>query len=359
MRPNSWILTLGMALALTHSGRAWDGHDIITATAVESVGWLDSYPRVAVTARTGTIADIQQAYKFEFHGEQLGDTLSAREILARYVAEPDWGPDQELRYSWQQRFMGGYTGMSSRAYFHMYYPAFTVHAPIPGIPMGGAHRRVALWYEESRRAFARRDPYWGFRYLACALHYIEDVGQPFHSTQTSIHFVDFLHPISGTTQITANYHGVYEAWVWRQMQHEQAAERAGGKGKLGLLATLRGSEEDLYPNIGRYVKGVASRTHRVCASLVRAGIAFFDRRFMQPKDNQPTEKDVEQLEPEAARKALLEPTYVALTATARSIRGFLNDNRPDLVPAKPLLEVGDEPEGMTPPAPVTSAPSPR
>src|SRR5438132_6910 len=109
-----------LAAVLAPAVRAWDAHDLITRLAIQDLTWLDSLPPIHVTTRTDKVPEIRQDYGFPYHGEKVGDTIPARVILERYASEPDWGPDQELHASWQQRFMGGYTGMSSRGYFHMY-----------------------------------------------------------------------------------------------------------------------------------------------------------------------------------------------------------------------------------------------
>jgi hypothetical protein len=328
-----------MLLAAVHGllgraapARAWDGHDRITRAAIASVGWLDDYSHLIVTPFADRIEGIQPAYRFEFRGEHAGDTMPAREILVRYAAEPDWGFDQDLHASWQQAFMGGYTGLSSQAYFHMYYPAFTVHMPVPGIAMGAAPRRLALFQEAARAAFERNDPYWGFRYLACALHYIQDVGQPYHSTQTSVHFLDLNHPIDGTTKITSNYHLVYEGWVDHHMRLElRAAAQTGREGGFGFLAALRGSDAHTYPELHDYVEQVAHRSHRNASRLLRACVDFFDRRFKQPVDVAATDQDLAQIEPEEPRRRIVEATLPALRLTGQSIRGFLEHSRRRLV----------------------------
>jgi hypothetical protein len=307
--------------AMLAPASAWDGHDKITAAAIESLTWLDEFSAVPVTPPTDKIVGIHPDYTFEFHGEQPGQTMTAREILARYSFEPDWGFDQNLNVSWQQKFMGGTTGFSSQAYFHMYYPRFTVHLPIPGIEMGAAPSRLELWARAARTAFERNDPYWGFRYLACAMHYIEDVAQPFHATQTSIHFLSLQHPIEGTTKITGNYHFVYEGWV---------REKIDG-GRFGFLDALRGTDTVSYGSQPDYVKKVAKTSHRQSAKLLKACVDFFDRRFKQPKDVVATPADHAQLEPAEPRGRIVAATLPALKLTGQSIRGFLEAARPNII----------------------------
>lgn len=327
MRSCALILAACFALA-ARPGQAWDGHDAITRAALESVYWLEDHAALKVTPHSDRIEGIQPTYTFAFHGEEVGSTISAREVLIRYSEEPDWGLDQNLNASWQQTFMGGYTGLSSQAYFHMYYPSFTVHLPVPGIEMGVAPQRLELWAQAAERAFERHDPYWGFRYLACALHYIEDVAQPYHSTQTAFQFVDLAHPIAGTTKITGNYHFVYEGWVRRQIEQEALAEAAGDRPAFGLLAAVRGTGSVSFPHRPDYVKKVARLSHKHASRLVKACVAFFDRKFKQPVDVAATEADLAQLEPAEPRTRMVAETVPALALTGRSIRGFLAHMHP-------------------------------
>lgn len=310
---------------------AWSGHPRLTREALREVTWIDEHGEIPVTPFEDRIAGINPAYRFTFHGEEPGQTISAREILIRYSEEPDWGMDQELNVSWQQRFMGGYTGFSSQGYFHMYYPAFTVHLPIPGIPMGAAPQRTALWYAQAAQAFERGDRYWGFRYLACALHYIQDVAQPYHSTQTTLRFLDPRSPINGTTRITQNYHFVYEGWIERQLDRELAGEI-----DHGLVTAVRGATTVTYDTIEKFVKKVAARSHGSASPLLKACLDFYDPRFRQPVEVPATDQDHDQLEPAEARGRIVAATLPALELTGQSMRGFLQLAREQLITPLPM-----------------------
>ncbi|MBI2944064.1 MAG: hypothetical protein HYY25_07675 [Candidatus Wallbacteria bacterium] len=316
MKIVAWLTTL--LLAAPAGAMAWDGHDRLTRLALADVAWLDSLPPVLVTTRTDRVSEIRQDYAFPYKGERQGDHLTARSILERYAMEPDDGPDQELRVSWQQRFMGGYTGMSSRGYFHMYYPSWTVHFPLPATAMGAAPERAALWCEAAKAALARGDTYWGLRYLACAMHYVEDLGQPYHATQTSTRFVVPTSPIAGTTKVTSNYHLAYEAWIARRVAEDT----------LELGQTLRGIDLEKFDDPGDAVRRVARKAHEQSGRLFGACIEFFGDRFHQPVDVPATEADLARMEPAGPRDRMIAATRPALALTARAIRGFLEPLRP-------------------------------
>jgi hypothetical protein len=91
------------------------------------------------------------------------------EVLALYSAEPDWGMDFNLKLSPLQKLTG-----ESQGYRHLRYGLFFFRA-------GVAHLRAVYFTELARTAFQRDDPYWGIRFSARAIHYIEDVLTPVHT----------------------------------------------------------------------------------------------------------------------------------------------------------------------------------
>ena len=91
---------------------------------------------VKITPMTYEVNPINDAYEFPYKEGVIGDTTTAEEILSIYCDEPDWGPDQNLNISWQQKFMGGYEGTASRGYLHCHYPAGSFNIPVPAMPMG-------------------------------------------------------------------------------------------------------------------------------------------------------------------------------------------------------------------------------
>jgi hypothetical protein len=332
MRTSRWVLVLAL---LAGEASAWEGHEVITRAAIASLSWLDQYSSLEVTPHTDAFPLLNQTYTFAFKGEKPGDRLSAREVLARYPSEPDWGCDQDLNVSPQQAYMGGYTGKASRGYFHMFYPPEAAVVPVPNVEMGAAPDRLALFYGAAQRAFERRDPYWGFRYLSCALHYIQDLGQPYHATQLSKEFFVPGEPVTHTAKKTANYHFVYEFWVEERLKEEDA-----GQSGFGLLAAVGGVRRAQYASLPNYVKRVAVLSHQQAPALVPACVDFFDRKFMQPVDVPFTAADLAQLEPAEPRARMLAATVPALKITGESIRGFLDYARAMIeasgTPASPI-----------------------
>ena len=91
------------------------------------------------------------------------------QILTVYSYEPDFGMDGKMALSPLQRLMG-----SSQAWrheeFHM------------GLRFGRVTEMVEYFDRLSRIAFERGDRYWGFRFMARAVHYLQDSGTPYHTS---------------------------------------------------------------------------------------------------------------------------------------------------------------------------------
>lgn len=316
MRRITGLLTAALLLSAATPLAAWDDHSRIRRLALEGVPELAALPAVAVTPLTAEITGINPATTFEFVGAAPGETQAPLDILATYAQEPDWGMDQELRVSWQQKFMGGYTGLSSQGYFHMYYPSLTIHLPLPVMSMGAAPKRAAQWREMARAAFEAGDEYWGWRFTAWSFHYIEDLAQPYHSTQTHRRFIQLGSPIQGTTNCTANFHLLYEHWVARRLQ----AEAEGGP-NFGLREALRTGEAVSTSAISKLAKKVARRSHKGFGGVAGQCIAYFGERFLSADRVEPTQAELDKVEDGPVLDALMETTRRYLSLAGGALRG--------------------------------------
>lgn len=124
-----------------------------------------------------------------------GQRVSALEILVAASEEPDHGLDLGLwqdNRTWYGDLMGFGTqpfgnpvlSYSSQAPFHM---GFFHEAPVLYWAAGWLRRcypeyRINTFLSLARFAFAHGHPYWGYRFLGWALHYIQDLTQPYHAT---------------------------------------------------------------------------------------------------------------------------------------------------------------------------------
>lgn len=147
--------------------------------------------------------------------------------LVLFSDEPDWGMDQGLFGSGDPRYgeipYGTLKGTGSQAPFHMYFPCENwVSLKIkPSLKQGMTHLRFVAFANLAQTALCAGDQYWGARFLACAIHYMQDMTAPYHSSA-----VPFLNPLvivkavfakdkerfsREKTQLLSNRHFLYEA----------------------------------------------------------------------------------------------------------------------------------------------------
>jgi hypothetical protein len=94
---------------------------------------------------------------------------------------------------------------------------------VPEIRDGMAYARMALFLRLARFAHAQGHPYWGYRFTAWALHYLEDISQPYHARATPhaglLYYLKFLFSGEKTrmkreaTRIVHNRHYLYEDYA--------------------------------------------------------------------------------------------------------------------------------------------------
>ncbi len=95
--------------------------------------------------------------------------------------------DQDLfdidRYGYGPAPFGGSTGLSSQAPFHV---AFLFENPllrwlVPSLNQSFLEERVRISFALARLAFNCGMDYWGWRFTAWGLHYLQDLTQPYHA----------------------------------------------------------------------------------------------------------------------------------------------------------------------------------
>src|SRR5262249_49886551 len=124
-----------------------------------------------------------------------GELASARQIVATAADEPDYGTDIGLwsdngtpygaLYGFgKQPFGNPKIEFSSQAPFHMgiYHEAKIVYLAAGFLKHTYPEMRIHQARSLARYAFASGHDYWGWRFTGWALHYIQDLTQPYHST---------------------------------------------------------------------------------------------------------------------------------------------------------------------------------
>ena len=124
----------------------------------------------------------------------VGEWVPALDVIASAADEPDYGMDLGLwenngtdhgrRYGFgKQPFGNPALAFSSQAPFHM---GFFHESPVVYAAAGFLRRtypeyRVHLWQTLARHAMKTGHDYWGWRFSGWALHYVQDLTQPYHA----------------------------------------------------------------------------------------------------------------------------------------------------------------------------------
>ncbi|HBN08326.1 MAG TPA: hypothetical protein DD435_06680 [Cyanobacteria bacterium UBA8530] len=197
------LLALLFFFGLGAPAYGWARHDLLVRQVFGETVWLDRYKDIVVTAYDyEEKAPYNPDYEAKYPDKKVGERTTAREILIHYADEPDWGMDANLNLSSFQPIIGG-----SRGYRHQYY-FFGL------LRLGQGPERAAYFYDMSKQAFAKGDSYWGFRFFARCLHYLQDLGQPLHTqpaTMGQIGKLMFQPP--KLVNFATNLHYAYERYV--------------------------------------------------------------------------------------------------------------------------------------------------
>ncbi|MBU6153788.1 MAG: hypothetical protein KGP28_05755 [Bdellovibrionales bacterium] len=153
------------------------------------------------------------------------ETLSVSDLLRLgFIDEPDHGMDQDLPESadpsGDRKWMGGVSGPTSQGFRHMVFPGIEWSSPLRTlqIPMGKvgvAPERIDLLSKVSAEYIKADQLFFGLRTLLWREHFIQDLLQPFHTSQVpDPSMLPWKELFSGfvkqSTRTIANYHYAYE-----------------------------------------------------------------------------------------------------------------------------------------------------
>lgn len=227
--------------------------------APDPVGGL--LPVTAVATLPAGMAARQNRYVQVTDGEAVG----ALDVVATAANEPDYGLDLGL-YADNGTAYGLRMGLgrqpygnpaldyASQAPLHM---GFHHEARLVNVAVGDLRRtmidsRIALFSALARHAFASGHPYWGWRFTGWALHYVQDLTQPYHATAlpgvglARLLFVSladllgFEGPKRAAIALVSNRHLVLETYQHKRMLRAMAS----GQKDDALLAALRDARDD-------------------------------------------------------------------------------------------------------------------
>ncbi|MEJ5228534.1 MAG: hypothetical protein WHT65_00880 [Pseudothermotoga sp.] len=123
------------------------------------------------------------------------------QILTVYSVEPDLGMDEGLNLSPLQSMIGNSQGVRHMKYRLLFLDFFE------------GSNSFYYFVNMSKEAFKKGDEYWGYRFLARALHYLEDLSMPFHNTPGT--FFDTLKALSDKQMASylSNLHYSYDDYL--------------------------------------------------------------------------------------------------------------------------------------------------
>jgi len=198
------LLILSVLILSSINVFSWNSHFFITELAIKNNDWINNFPEVEITPYIYENID-QDEYNPEFvikyvEGE-IGEKTKASDILINYSDEPDWDLDTHLELNKLQALTGG-----SHGYRHMYVSMFGGL-----LKAGDAPKRANHFFEMSKIAFGKSDNYWGFRFAARAIHYLEDVSQPYHTYPAPLNVLFKISSnVKRLTVLITNAHYGYE-----------------------------------------------------------------------------------------------------------------------------------------------------
>ncbi len=194
-----------------------------------------------------------------------GEHISAVDVIATAANEPDYGMDLGL---WEDNGteQGRQAGFgpqpfgnprfidSAQAPFHMgfYHEAGIVYRSAPFLKHTYPQARIHLYLQLAHFAFAHGHPYWGYRFTGWAMHYAQDLTQPYHTRVLPgvgvmrmlwINVLDLagMHGAKrDAVNLVANRHTVVESY---QLSRMVGAIRSGQRNDA-LLQALRDARAD-------------------------------------------------------------------------------------------------------------------
>jgi len=165
-----------------------------------------------------------------------GAVVSPAQVMATANDEPDMGMDVGLfsnngtaygaRYGFgEQPFGNPNLSYGSQAPFHMgfYHLDWLTRTAQPSLLKTYPMWRIVLYDRLAQVAFKTGHPYWGWRFMGWAMHYLGDLTQPYHALPLpGVSTVDALWLVvrgetDAAVQKLSNRHGVLESYQYQRL----------------------------------------------------------------------------------------------------------------------------------------------
>jgi hypothetical protein len=219
-----------------------------------------------------------------------GDSVAVLDVAATATDEPDYGMDIGLWddngtpfgtiYGFgKQPFGNAALEFATQAPFHMgfFHEARLVYYAAGFLRKTWPEYRIHLWQSLAAYALQTGHPYWGWRFAGWALHYVEDLTQPYHATVLPgvgvprllwINTLDLLGAHQPKTQaitLVSNRHLALENYQYHRMRYAYLHHGAND----ALLLALKDVSADLGWNdlAARAPRDVVSRESHALAGF--------------------------------------------------------------------------------------------
>lgn len=299
-----------------------------------------------------------EASKFDtFVALREGETVPVVDVIATATDEPDYGLDVGVwadngtphgaAYGFgKQPFGNPALEFSSQAPIHIgyYHEAAIVYKAAPFLARTYPEMRIHLWRSLATYALRTGHAYWGWRFAGWALHYAQDLTQPYHARVlpgvgvarmlwiNSIDLIGVHDPKAHAITFVSNRHLALENFELHWMRRALAAPRTGPGDDEGLRA-LRDTSQDLrdpysddWPRT-RIARQAFDAADAIDAALVAAlpPRVTSDPTFVQGVTE--TGVDLYATSTPEARQALMRAIAPLLRNAGQQTRAFVRDLR--------------------------------
>jgi len=225
------FLLLSIFLTLSSFLFSWSGHESYTYLVVKSLSMsLDKLVEIRpYTYKETRVYNTKYYYTDDFAGQRkffdpmndgkfppdpapVDGKLPAWQILTIYAQFPDFGMDEELNLSPLQSLIGNSQGVR-----HMRYKLGLIEA-------FEGDKSFLYFVDMSKEAYAKGDEYWGYRFLSYALHYMEDLFQPYHETPGTFWEVVRSLMDKKTKNLLNNAHYTYDNYLAYLIHYSKHSE---------------------------------------------------------------------------------------------------------------------------------------
>ncbi|QTA38018.1 hypothetical protein JYK00_00250 [Thermosipho ferrireducens] len=226
-----------------------------------------------------------------------GFMLPVWQILTIYSPEPDNGMDEGLQLDFLQGLIGNSQGVRHMKYNLGFINAFQ------------GDTSFIYFVEMSRQAFKQGDRYWGYRFLARALHYAEDLSQPYHNAPGETGEVLWGIVDGNTRKILKNLHFLYDNYLVYLIYYSDDAAR---ETILGSKPAFLGDERQVINSIMNFARSKFEVVHfelkKAFGDLLKTNVEM---------------KEISQIDNKGELYILKGETLSILSYTASVIKGFL------------------------------------